>query len=143
MAANLNKVMFIGRLTRDVECQIFANGGKIAKFGFAVNNRQKNKQSGQWEDVPVFLDMEAFNRGEHGKTADIAEQYLHKGSQVFIEGHLQLDQWTDKQTNEKRSKLKVVVDSMQFLESRKAEPARQREESRDDAPPPPSEDIPF
>ncbi len=115
--ANLNKVMLIGRLTRDPEVRAFANGGKVAKFGFAVNNRRKNSQSGQWEDEPVFLDIEAFNRGETGRQADLAEQYLHKGSQVFIEGHLQLDQWTA-QDGQKRSKLKIVVDNFQFLEPR-------------------------
>src|SRR5687767_866254 len=92
--ANLNKVMLIGRLTRDPEVRMFSNGGKVAKFGFAVNNRRKNQQSGQWEDEPVFLDVEAFNRGEFGKQADLVEQYLRKGSQVFIEGHLKFEQWT-------------------------------------------------
>ena len=100
--ANLNKVMLIGRLTRDPEIRTFANGGKVAKFGFAVNNRRKNQQTGQWEDEPVFIDVEAFNRGESGKLADLVEQYLRKGSQVFIEGHLKLDQWTDKD-GQKRS----------------------------------------
>ena len=52
--ANLNKVMLIGRLTRDPEVRMFSNGGKVAKFGFAVNNRRKNQQTGQWEDEPVF-----------------------------------------------------------------------------------------
>jgi single-strand DNA-binding protein len=115
--ANLNKVMLIGRLTRDPEMRTFSNGGKVAKFGFAVNNRKKNQQSGQWEDVPVWLDVEAFNRGEFGKTADLVEQYLRKGTQVFIEGHLQLDEWTS-QDGQKRSKLKIVVDNLQFLERR-------------------------
>src|SRR5205823_13824552 len=88
-------------------------------FGFAVNNRKKNAQTGQWEDEPVFLDCEAFNRGEFGKTADLIEQYLHKGYQAYIEGHLKLDQWNDKTTGDKRSKLKIVVDNVQFLEPRK------------------------
>src|SRR5205809_8035176 len=95
--ANLNKVMLIGRLTRDAEVRTFSNGGKVAKFGFAVNNRRKNQQSGQWEDEPVFIDVEAFNRGETGKMADLIEQSfgagLGKGRQLFIEGHLRLDQW--------------------------------------------------
>ena len=115
--ANLNKVMLIGRLTRDPETRMFPNGGKVAKFGFAVNNRKKNSQSGQWEDEAVFLDIEAFNRGEFGKQADLCEQYLRKGHQAFIEGHLQLDQWTS-QDGQKRSKLKIVVDNVQFLEPR-------------------------
>lgn len=115
--ANLNKVMLIGRLTRDPEVRMFANGGKVAKFGFAVNNRRKNSQTGQFEDEPVFLDVESFNRGESGRQADLVEQHLRKGSQVFIEGHLQLDQWTS-QDGQKRSRLKIVVDNFQFLEPR-------------------------
>jgi single-strand DNA-binding protein len=115
--ANLNKVMLIGRLTRDPEVRTFSNGGKVAKFGFAVNNRKKNQQSGQWEDEPVFLDVEAFNRGESGRQADLVEQYLAKGRQVFIEGHLKLDSWTS-QDGQKRNRLLVVVDNLQFLDSR-------------------------
>src|SRR5712671_2329707 len=92
--ANLNKVMLIGRLTRDPEVRVFSNGGKVAHFGFAVNNRKKNQATGQWEDEPVFLDCDAFNRGDFGKTADLVEQFLRKGHQTFIEGHLVLDQWT-------------------------------------------------
>jgi single-strand DNA-binding protein len=115
--ANLNKVMLIGRLTRDPEVRVFPSGGKVAQFGFAVNNRRKNPSSGVWEDEPVFLDVEAFNRGETGKTADLVEQYLRKGHQAFIEGHLKLDQWTG-QDGQKRSKLKIVVDNVQFLEPR-------------------------
>jgi single-strand DNA-binding protein len=115
--ANLNKVMLIGRLTRDPEVRMFANGGKVAKFGFAVDNRKKNPQTGQWEDDPVFIDVDAFNRGESGKTADLVEQYLRKGHQAFIEGRLKLDQWTS-QDGQKRQKLMVIVDNVQFLEKR-------------------------
>jgi single-strand DNA-binding protein len=167
--ANLNKVMLIGRLTRDPECRVFSNGGKVARFGFAVNNRRKNMQTGQWEDEPVFVDVEAFNRGETGKQADLVEQYLHKGNQAFIEGHLKLDQWTG-QDGQKRSQLRVVLDNVQFLEPRQdgtgaprpSAPARrpmdqpsggeEHYDSHDtqepppmDPPPPgrPAEDIPF
>ncbi len=115
--ANLNKVMLIGRLTRDPEVRTFSNGGKVAKFGFAVNNRKKNQQTGQWEEEAVFLDVEAFNRGDSGKQADLVEQYLAKGRQVFIEGHLKLDSWTA-QDGQKRNRLVVVVDNLQFLDSR-------------------------
>jgi single-strand DNA-binding protein len=116
--ANLNKVMLIGRLTRDPEVRTFSNGGKVAKFGFAVNNRKKNQQTGQWEDEPCFVDCSVFNRGENGRQADLVEQSLRKGHQVFLEGHLVLDQWQDKTTGDKRSALKVVVDNFQFLERR-------------------------
>jgi single-strand DNA-binding protein len=114
--ANLNKVMLIGRLTRDPEVRTFANGGKVAKFGFAVNNRKKNSQTGEWEDDPVFIDAEIFNRGEQGKQADRVEQTLRKGAQVFIEGHLRMDRW--QQDGQNRSKLLVVVDTFQYLEPR-------------------------
>jgi single-strand DNA-binding protein len=136
--ANLNKVMLIGRLTRDPEVRVFPSGGKVASFGFAVNNRRKNQQTGQWEDEPVFLDCDAYNRGEFGKTADLIEQYLRKGYQAFIEGHLKLDQWNDKTTGDKRSKLKIVVDNVQFLEPRRdgQGPAPRRQDS-----PPPSSDY--
>jgi single-strand DNA-binding protein len=114
--ANLNKVMLIGRLTRDPEVRVFNNGGKVAKFGFAVNNRRKNANTGQWEDEPVFLDLEVFNRGENGQQADRVEQTLRKGQQVFIEGHLRLDSW--EKDGQKRSKLTIVVDNFQYLEPR-------------------------
>lgn len=113
--ANLNKVMLIGRLTRDPEIRTFGNGGKVAKFGFAVNNR--TKKGGDWVDEPVFLDCQAFNRGDFGKLADRVEQSLSKGKQVYLEGHLVLEQWTS-QAGEKKQALKVVVDSLQFLDGR-------------------------
>jgi single-strand DNA-binding protein len=114
--ANLNKVMLIGRLTRDPEVRVFSNGGKVAKFGFAVNNRRKNSATGQWEDEPVFLDLEVFNRGETGQQADRVEQTLRKGQQVFVEGHLRMDTW--EKDGQKRSKLTIVVDNFQYLEPR-------------------------
>jgi single-strand DNA-binding protein len=130
--ANLNKVMLIGRLTRDVEVRAFANGGKVAKFGFAcTGERKKNPDTGKYEDVPCFLDVEAYNRGEHGRAADLVEQYLAKGKQVFIEGHLVMDSWTA-QDGTKRNKLKVVVDNFQFLEQA---PNGERRQSRSEAPP--------
>lgn len=166
--ANLNKVMLIGRLTRDPEVRVFANGGKVAHFGFAVNNRKKNAQTGQWENVPVFLDVDAFNRGDMGKKADLIEQYCRKGHQIFIEGHLHLDEWTG-QDGGKRTKLKIVLDNFEFLEKREgaggddpsyrrpaaspmAAPAARKPMGSDydappDEPPPPSGgddgDIPF
>lgn len=115
--ANLNKVMLIGRLTRDVEVRAFSNGGKVAKFGYAVNNRVKRENN--WVDDPVFLNVEAFNRGENGGLADRCEKFLRKGSQCYIEGHLVLDQWTS-QSGEKRSAIKVVVERMELLDGRPA-----------------------
>jgi single-strand DNA-binding protein len=116
--ANLNKVMLIGRLTRDPEVRTFGNGGKVARFGFAVNNRRKNQQTGQWEEEPVFLDIEAFNRQTGRQLADQVEQYFKKGAQFYLEGHLRLDSWQDKNDGSKRSRLVIVLDDFQFLEPR-------------------------
>jgi len=116
--ANLNKVMLIGRLTRDPEVRTFSNGGKVANIGFAVNRKKKNQQTGQWEDEPVFLDLKAFNREPGRKLADIIEQYLRKGMQVYFEGHLVLEQWEDKNGGGKRQAVKVIVEDFQFLEPR-------------------------
>jgi single-strand DNA-binding protein len=116
--ANFNKVVLVGRLTRDPETRTFSTGGMVAKFGFAVTNRKKNSQSGQWEDEPMFIDCEAYNRGEFGKTADLVRDRLRKGSQILLEGKLHLDTWQDKQTGQNRSKHKLVVDNIQFLDPR-------------------------
>jgi len=117
--ANLNKVMLIGRLTREPEIRTFSNGGKVARIGFAVNNKTKNQQTGAWEDKPVWLDVKAFNRENGRKLADLCEKFLHKGDQVYFEGHLVLEEWeTDGQ---KRSKLVVVLDDVQFLEPKPAD----------------------
>ena len=113
--ANLNKVMLIGRLTRDPE-QIA--GGKGAKFGFAVNNRKLNQDTQQWEDIPVFLDVEIWNRGEMGQQATRLLQTVRKGQQVFLEGHLKMDTWEDKNGGGKRSKIAVVAENFQYLDQR-------------------------
>lgn len=116
--ASANKIILLGRLTRDVETRTFNGGGKVAKFGFAVDGeRKKNPQTGKWDSVPCFLDCEVFNRGETGKQADTAEQYLSKGKQVYIEGHLKMESWTS-QDGQKRNKLVVVVDQFQMLDSK-------------------------
>jgi single-strand DNA-binding protein len=117
--ANVNKVILIGRLTRDPETRTFSNGGKVAKFGFAVGSRRKNPQTGQWEDGDtMFIDCEAFNKGDFGRLADRVEQYLRKGNQVYLEGRLKLETWDDKTTGQKRSKHALVVDNMELLERR-------------------------
>ena len=115
---NLNKVMLIGRLTRDPEIKEFSNGGKVANIGFAVNNTRKNQQSGQWEDVPVWVELKAFNRDSGRKTADIAAKYLRKGQQIYVEGHLVLEEWAGKEDGKKQTKMVVYVDDFQFLDKR-------------------------
>ena len=116
--ANLNKVMLIGRLTREPEIKEFSNGGKVANIGFAVNNRRKNQQSGQWEEVPVWVELKAFSNESGRKLADLVEKYLHKGSQAYVEGHLVLEEWAGKEDGKKQSKMVVYVDSIEFLGSR-------------------------
>ncbi len=121
--ANLNRVMLIGRLTRDPEIKEFSNGGKVANIGFAVNNRRKNQQSGQWEEVPVWVDLKAFNRDSGRKLADLVEKSLRKGNQVYVEGHLVLEEWAGKEDGKKQSKMVVYVDELEFLERREGGPA--------------------
>jgi single-strand DNA-binding protein len=116
--ANLNKVMLIGRLTRKPEPFTSPTGWKVVKFGFAVNNRVKNQQTGEWEEKPVFIDVKAFNRENGRKLADLVEQYLDKGHQCYIEGHLVMEEWDDKDTGKKRSMLRVILEDLQFLEPR-------------------------
>jgi len=125
--ANVNKVIMVGRLTRDPECRTFSTGGKVAAFGFAVTNRKKNTQTGQWEDEPMFLDCKAFNRGDFGKLADIVEQYLRKGALTYLEGKLHLETWDDKTTGAKRSKHVLYVDVMQMLGGREGGPGGGRQ----------------
>ncbi len=114
--ANFNKIMLIGRLTRDPETRTFANGGMVTKIGFAVTNRRKNGQTGQWEDEPMFIDVDVFNRGETGKLADLVRDRCRKGSQIMIEGRLHLENWDDKTTGQKRSKHKIVAETIQLLD---------------------------
>lgn len=113
---NLNNVTLGGRLTRDPEVKTFASGGKVAKFGFVLSRRRK--AGGQWEEYPMFIDCEAFNRGETGKLADLVEKYLQKGNRVVIEGELDLETWDDKTTGAKRSKHKLVVNRVHFVEKK-------------------------
>jgi len=116
--ANLNKVLLIGRLTRDPESRTFTNGGKVTKFGFAVNYLlgKKNQETGQWEGAETaFVDVEVFNR-EFRQLADLVEQRCRKGTQLFLEGRLRLNEW--QQDGQKRTKLLVVADNIEFLDAR-------------------------
>jgi len=112
MAGNVNKVLLMGNLTRDIEMRQFPSGGSIGKFTIAVNERYKDRNE-QWQERANFIDCEAF-----GRKAEVMAQYLSKGRPVFIEGKLRLDKWEDKQSGENRSKLKVVVDDFQFVDSK-------------------------
>ncbi|HVJ80478.1 MAG TPA: single-stranded DNA-binding protein [Planctomycetia bacterium] len=108
--ADLNKVLLIGRLTRDPEVRFTPSGMAIADIGLAVNKRRK-AQDGSWQEETAFINCTAF-----GRTAELAQQYLKKGRQVFVEGSLRFDQWEDKNTGQKRSKLDVTIDNLQFLD---------------------------
>ncbi|HEX8310267.1 MAG TPA: single-stranded DNA-binding protein [Chthoniobacteraceae bacterium] len=110
--ASLNKVMLIGNLTRDPEIKYTPKGTAIAELGLAVN-RNYTTESGEKREEVTFVDIELF-----GRTAELAGEYLKKGRPVFIEGRLKLDTWDDKQTGQKRSKMRVVGETMQFLGGR-------------------------
>ena len=110
--AYLNKVFLIGNLTRDPELRVTPKGTAICQFGLAVN-RQFKDESGATRDETTFVDIEAW-----GKQGELVSKYLSKGSPAMVEGRLKLDQWEDKTSGQKRSKLKIVLDNVQFLSSR-------------------------
>lgn len=109
--ASFNKVILMGNMTRDVELRHTPGGTAVADIGIAVNRRRKNGDS--YEDETTFVDVTLW-----GRTAEIAAEYLRKGSPVHIDGRLHLDQWDDKESGQKRSKLKVVADNLQLIGTR-------------------------
>jgi single-strand DNA-binding protein len=105
--ASFNRVILMGNVTRDIELKYLQSGTAVTEIGMAMNDRRKT-QSGEWVDDPVFVDVTLW-----GRTAEIASEYLSKGSPVFIEGRLKLDTWeTDGQ---KKSKLRVVGERLQLI----------------------------
>lgn len=114
--ANLNKVMLIGNLTRDPEIKYTPKGTAIAAFGLAVN-RNYSTETGEKREEVTFVDLEAY-----GRVAEIIGEYCKKGRPLFVEGRLKLDTWDDKQSGQKRSKMKVVVENMQLLGGREGGP---------------------
>lgn len=158
--ASYNRVILVGNLTRDPELKYIPSGTAVSEIGLAVNDRVK--KGDQWVDETTFVDVTLWAR-----TAEVANQYLNKGSSVLVEGRLKLDTW--EKDGQKRSKLRVVADKMQMLggrgeggggggggaprPARAAAPARQ--DSYDDYGPPadnypqsapaapPEDDIPF
>lgn len=145
---NYNKVILMGRLTRDPEVRYASNGNAIAKLSVAVNRVWRNKE-GQQQEETTFVDVDAF-----GRQAETISQYLSKGRPIFLEGRLKLDQWDDKQTGQKRSRLGVVLDRFEFIDSRGesggsgggggnfAQPDAPTD-SAGGSPPPEDDDVPF
>ena len=148
--ASFNKVILVGNLTRDPELRYTPKGTAIAKIGLAVNHKWKN-EAGEMKEEVTFVDVEVW-----GRTAENVGQYMRKGSPILIEGRLKLETWDDKQTNQKRSKMVVVGETVQFLGSnrsggegtpveRAARPAASKptEAAETDGPPPEEDDVPF
>jgi single-strand DNA-binding protein len=149
--ASYNRVVLLGNLTRDVELKYLPSGTAVADIGLAVNDRRKN-QAGEWVDEPTFVDITLW-----GRTAEVASEYLGKGSSVLIEGRLKLDTWETE--GQKRSKLKVIGERMQMVGPRSnREPRGAGHEEPDFSQPatasatpqpvashsqPPEDDIPF
>ena len=107
-----NKIIVIGNLTRDIELKYLSNNTALAKGAIATSHKYKT-QSGEQKDEVCFLDFTIF-----GRVAEVANQYLHKGSKVMLEGRLQFDQWVDNQTGAKRSKHSLMVNEMKLLDSK-------------------------
>ena len=105
---SINRVVISGNLTRTPELRMTPSGSGVLLFGVAVNDRRRNAQTGQWEDVPNFIDCVLF-----GNRAQALSQYLDKGSKVAIEGKLRYSSW--EKDGQRRSKLEVVVDEIEFL----------------------------
>jgi single-strand DNA-binding protein len=127
--ASFNKVILAGNLTRDPELRYTPKGTAVAKLGLALNRKWRD-ESGQLKEEATFVDVEAF-----GKTAETIGQYLKKGNPLLVEGRLRLDTWDDKQTNQKRSRLLVVCESFQFLDSPRNREGYSGEAARPAAPP--------
>jgi single-strand DNA-binding protein len=135
--ASFNKVILLGNLTRDPEIRYTPKGTAVTEIGLAVNRVYTAENNEKREEV-TYVDVTLW-----GRTAEIASEYLKKGRPVFIEGRLQLDTWEDKQSGQKRSKLKVVGEALQLLGSRPgggapAEAGSEDRGSRPGSTPPPN-----
>jgi len=111
--ANFNKVILVGNLTRDPEVKYTTGGSAVAEIGLAVNRTWFDQKANEKREETTFVDVTLW-----GRQAEVAGEYLSKGRSVLIEGRLQLDQWEDKQSGQKRSKLRVVCENMQMLGGR-------------------------
>lgn len=111
--ASFNKVILVGNLTRDPEVRYTTGGTAVCDISLAVNAHWTDKRTNERKEEVTFIDVTLW-----GRTAEIAGEYLAKGRPVLVEGRLQLDRWDDKETGQKRSKLKVVADTLELLGSR-------------------------
>jgi single-strand DNA-binding protein len=111
--ANFNKVILVGNLTRDPEVKYTTGGTAVAELGLAVNRTWFDQKANERKEETTFVDVTLW-----GRQAEVAGEYLSKGRSVLIEGRLQLDQWEDKQSGQKRSKLRVVCENMQMMGGR-------------------------
>ncbi len=127
--ASLNKVMLIGNLCRDPEIKYTTNGMALCNFSIAVN--RKYTPQGEEKEEVAFIDIECW-----GKQAESCDQYLSKGRPVFIEGRLKFDQWDDKDTGKKRSRLTVNAERVQFLGDNDNGGGQQRQPQQSSAAPP-------
>lgn len=142
--SSFNRVIVVGNITRDIELKYLQSGMAVTELGLAVNDKRKN-QAGEWVEETTFLDVAIY-----GKTAEIAAQYLSKGSSVLIEGRLKLDTW--EKDGKRQSKLKVVCENMRMLGGKGREvndddePPQKKPGSQDRGgrnAPPPGDSIPF
>jgi len=113
--ANFNRVILAGNLTRDPELRYTPKGTAIASFGLAINRRWKT-ETGETKEEVTFVDVDAF-----GRQAEVVAQYMKKGRPFLVEGRLKLDQWEDKNTHQKQSKLKVVLEGFSFIDTKGAD----------------------
>jgi single-strand DNA-binding protein len=114
--AHLNKVLLLGNLTRDPELRATPKGNSVVQFGLAIN-RAFRGEDGESREETTFVDLEAW-----GRTAELIARYLNKGSACLVEGRLRLDSWEDKASGERRSRLRVVADGVQFIGRRATDP---------------------
>ncbi len=110
--ANVNKVMLMGNITREIELRKTPGGTSVADIGIAVN-RVRTDDQGQSIEETTFVDVTLW-----GRTAEVAHQYAGKGQPLFVEGRLHIDSWTDKTTGGNRTKLKVVAENIQLIGSK-------------------------
>lgn len=134
----INRAIISGNLTRDPEMRTTQGGMAIMRLGVAVNDRRRNQQTGEWEDYPNFLDCVMF-----GSRAETVSRYLSKGSKVAIEGKLRWSQW--EQDGQKRSKVEIVVDEIEFMsrDGEATKPAKRPGRQEGAQPGLYDEDIPF